>query len=176
MQFGIPFEPNIENQPQNVPAGTGGTSGQIDLFVPDFKMPQRLKYAIGFDKVLDSGWKFTFDGLFTDNLQGFAYENLNIGNAIGRLNGADNRPYYNRRATLDPTYDRIPLVFNTSEGYSYNLGLQIAKDFNNGLDFSATYHSLLLFGQMGLFLQSQPEIVKLEGVHQFFPCQHLYFL
>ena len=139
VQFGIPFEPNIENQPQNVAAGSGGTSGQIDLFVPDFKMPQRLKYALGFDKVLDSGWKFSFDGLFTDNLQGFAYENLNIGNAVGRLNGADNRPYYNRRATLDPTYDRIPLVYNTTEGYSYNLGLQIAKNFNNGFDFSATY-------------------------------------
>ena len=139
VQFGIPFEPNIENQPQNVAAGSGGVSGQVDLFVPDFKMPQRLKYALGFDKVLESGWKISFDGLYTDNLTDFAYENLNIGDPVGRLNGADNRPFYNRRATIDPTYGRIPLVFNTNEGYSYNLGLQVSKAFTNGFDFLVTY-------------------------------------
>jgi len=137
--FNIPFEQNIANQPQNVAAGTGGVSGQVDLFTPDFKMPQRLKYALGFDKILENGWKFSLDGLFTDNLTDFAYENLNVGNAVGFLNGADNRPYYNRRAVIDPTYGRIPLVFNTDQGYSYNLALSISKSFNYGLDFSANY-------------------------------------
>jgi len=88
---------------------------------------------------LENGWKFSLDGLFTDNLTDFAYENLNVGNAVGFLNGADNRPYYNSRAVIDPTYGRIPLVFNTDQGYSYNLALSISKSFNYGLDFSANY-------------------------------------
>ena len=136
---GISFEPDVTNQPQRVAAGTGGLSGQIDLYSKDFKMPQRLKIALGFDKVFNDGWKISFDGLFNDVIQDFAYEGLHVGGPIGLLNGADNRPYYNRREALDNTYDRMILVYNTDKGYSYNLGLSASKKFDNGIDFSATY-------------------------------------
>ena len=136
---GINFEPNVNNQPQRVAAGSGGLSGQIDLYSQDFKLPQRLKISLGFDKVLDSGWKFSIDGLFNDVIQDFAYQGLHIGNAVGRLNGADDRLYYDRRSPLDDTYGRIILVYNTDKGYSYNVGLTASKKWTSGLDFSASY-------------------------------------
>ena len=44
----------------------------------------------------------------------------------------DNRPIFDRRDEVDPTYGRILLGYNTTEGYSYNISAQLTKPFDNG--------------------------------------------
>jgi len=69
----------------------------------------------------------------------FFYENLNIRGPVGNLNGADNRPFYNRRALIDDDYSSIFLGTNTSEGYSYNATFKLTKPFENGFAGQLAY-------------------------------------
>lgn len=120
--------------------GTGAVGGQIDLFAPDIKLPQVAKYNIAVDQKLPV-WDLIASGefLYNDVLNAVFYENLNIKGPVGRLNGADNRPYYNRRDLIDDTYSSIFLGSNTSEGYSYNATFKLTKPFSNGFAGQLAY-------------------------------------
>ena len=120
--------------------GTGAVGGQIDLFSPDIKLPQVAKYNIAVDQKLPV-WGLIASGefLYNDVLNAVFYENLNIRGPVGRLNGADNRPYYNRRDLIDDTYSSIFLGSNTSEGYSYNATFKLTKPFANGFAGQLAY-------------------------------------
>jgi hypothetical protein len=81
----------------------------------------------------------TVDLLYTDVLQDVYYENLNLKDPIATLNGADNRPVYDRRDEIDDTYGRIILASNTSEGYSYNGTLTLRKPLSAGFQGQVSY-------------------------------------
>ena len=131
--FGQPANPNA------LP-GSGTLGGDIDLFTPDFKLPQVAKYNIGAD--FKTGiWDLivTADFLYNDVINQVYYQNLNVKNPTLFLNGADNRPFYNRSDEIDDTYGRIILGTNTSEGYSYNSTLTVTKPFTNGFAGQVSY-------------------------------------
>ncbi len=139
------FNPDPFTQDQNpgfgnaaVP-GTGQTGGQIDIFAPDFKLPQVLKTNIAVDQKLPF-WGLIASGefLYTDILNNIFYENVNIGDAVGTLNGADNRPFFSR-SRIDSNYSSIYLATNTSKGYSYNATFRLFKPFENGFSGSLAY-------------------------------------
>ncbi|SDG79409.1 TonB-dependent receptor [Psychroflexus sediminis] len=134
---GDPFDQPV--QPGAEP-GTGATGGQIDLFTPDFKLPQVAKYNIAVDQKLPV-WGLIASGefLYNDVINAVFYENLNLQGPVGRLNGADNRPFYDRRAVIDDNYDRVILGSNTSEGYSYNATFKLTKPFQNGFAGQIAY-------------------------------------
>ncbi|MCB0375927.1 MAG: TonB-dependent receptor, partial [Sinomicrobium sp.] len=134
------FEPDVNNQPANVPPGTGGVGGNVDLFASNFKLPQVFKWNLAVDQKLPFwGLIASVEGIYNDNIQAIYYENLNIGGPVGYLNGADNRPYYNDSVRLDPTYGGIYLASNTGEGYSYNLTFTLRKPFEDGFAGSVSY-------------------------------------
>ncbi|WP_074406874.1 TonB-dependent receptor [Aquimarina megaterium] len=138
----ITFNPNVNQQPVAVAPGTGETAGNIDIFTPDLKLPQVMKYNIAVDQKLPLwGLIASADFLYTDIITNIYYQNLNIRGPEGTLNGADNRPYYSDSFgdRIDNTYGRIILGTNTGEGFSYNTSFTLRKPFDNGFQGSVSY-------------------------------------
>ncbi len=138
----IVFNPTYDNQPEAT--DFGGTdpipSGQMDLFVEDFKYPQVFRGSLALDKKLPGNMIFSLEGIFTKTLNNIFYENLNLKPSTSNLTGTpDDRPIFDRRDEVDPTYTRILLGSNTNEGYTYNITAQVQKPFTNGLDLSLAY-------------------------------------
>ncbi|WP_188370353.1 TonB-dependent receptor [Muriicola marianensis] len=132
-EFGQPFEPNVNNQFEDPAPGSGGTGGNVDLISKDFKLPQVIKYNIAVDQKLPI-WNLiaSADFLYTDVITDIYYENLNLGGPVGTYEGADNRPFYDRRAEIDDTYGRVILASNTGGGYAYNTTFSLRKPYENG--------------------------------------------
>jgi len=130
------------NQPLNgAPApGSGALGGQIDIFAPDFKLPQVMKYNIGIDQKTDIwGLIVSADFLYNETINNIFYQNLNLTPSTESLNNADGRPFYDRRDEVDDTYSRVILGTNTSEGWSYNGTFSISKPFENGFGGQVSY-------------------------------------
>ena len=134
------FNPDINDQTQTVAPGSGAVGGNVDLFAPDFKLPQTMKYNIAIDQKLPFfGLVAGADFLYNDVITNVRYENLNVKGPVGQLNGADDRFYYNRSDEVDDTYGRIILGSNTGLGYSYNATFTLTKPFSNGFSGQVAY-------------------------------------
>lgn len=137
----IDFNPDVNTQAVGAIPGTGAVGGNIDLFAKDFKLPQVLKYNLAIDHKLPSGFSISADFIYNDNLQAIFYENLNVADAIGRLDGADNRQFYSDDA-IDDIYGSVILGSNTSKGNSWNTSLTLRNTYKTSLIdvfSSATY-------------------------------------
>ena len=137
-----PFNPDVNSQPVGAQPGTGQTGGNIDLFAPDFKLPQVIKTNLAFDyKIPNSdGWTLSGDYLYQRTINNIYYQNLNVGNPIGNLTGTgDNRPIYDRDAQITDDYDRVILATNTNKGYTYNIVTTLTKNFKNGFQGSVSH-------------------------------------
>ena len=142
LAFGdLPFNPNPQTQePGSIDLNNVNPSGSVDLFAEDFKLPQFLKLNLALDHKLNNTWTVQLDALYNKTIQNVAYQNLNLSQSIGNLTGTpDDRPIYDRRDEVDPTYDRILLGYNTSEGYTYNLSASITGKISNSLFANAAY-------------------------------------
>jgi outer membrane receptor protein involved in Fe transport len=136
------FVADPNNQPLNgAPApGSGAVGGQIDIFAPDFKLPQVMKYNIGVDQKTDIwGLIVSADFLYNETINNVFYQNLNLTPSTESLNNADGRPFYDRGDEIDDTYSRIILATNTNEGWSYNGTFSISKPFENGFGGQVSY-------------------------------------
>ncbi len=136
------FNPDVNSQPRHLTAGAGDVGGQIDLFAPNTKLPQIMKYNIAVDQKLPWwGLIASADFLYQDNITQLQYENLNIREATESLNnGPDRRPRYNLFNRIDNTYGAgIYLASNTGEGFSYNASFTLTKPFENGFQGSVSY-------------------------------------
>ncbi|MET1258723.1 MAG: carboxypeptidase regulatory-like domain-containing protein [Flavobacteriaceae bacterium] len=139
-EFGQPFVADVNNQFEDPAPGSGGLGGNIDLVAEDFQLPQVMKYNIAIDQKLPWwGLIGTVDFLYTDVVQDIYYENLNLGGPTGFYQGADNRPFYDRRAEIDDTYGRIILASNTGGGDATNVTFTLRKPFENGFAGSVSY-------------------------------------
>jgi outer membrane receptor protein involved in Fe transport len=135
------FNPDPNNQPiGNGPLpGSGQLGGQIDLFAPDFKLPQVAKFSIGLDQKLNIwGLLASVDYLYNNNINNVFYENLNIRGPIGELNGEDDRNIYSNDR-IDSNYTGIFLGSNTNEGWSYTSSFTLTKPFDNGFSGQVSY-------------------------------------
>jgi len=115
-------------------------SGDMNLFVEDFKYPQVFRTSLAVDKKLPWGLIGTFEGMFTKTLNNVSYKNYNIKKSVASLTGTpDDRPIYDRKDEVDDTYGYIMIGDNTSKGYTYNLTFQLQKPFENGFTGSLAY-------------------------------------
>ncbi len=139
-EFNQPFEPNVNQQFEDPAPGSGGFGGNIDLIAKDFKLPQVAKFNIAIDQQLPI-WNLiaSADFLYTDVIQDIYYENLNLKGPAGFYEGADNRPFYDRRDEIDDTYQGIYLASNTGGGNSTNVSFTLRKPFENGFSGQASY-------------------------------------
>ncbi|MEZ2413513.1 carboxypeptidase regulatory-like domain-containing protein [Muriicola sp. E247] len=139
-EFGQPFEPNVNNQFEDPAPGSGGSGGNVDLIAKDFKLPQVAKFNIAVDQKLPI-WNLILSGdfLYTNVITDVYYQNLNLKPAIGTYAGADNRPFYDRRDEIDPTYQGVYLASNTGGGYAHNTTFSLRKPFENGFSGQVSY-------------------------------------
>lgn len=139
-EFGQPFVADVNNQFEDPAPGTGGVGGNIDLIAEDFKLPQVVKYNIAIDQKIPF-WNLigSVDFLYTDVITDIYYENLNLKDPVGFYEGADNRPFYDRRDEIDDTYQGIYLASNTGGGNATNLTFSLRKPFENGFSGQVSY-------------------------------------
>ncbi len=141
LSFGSdPFNPDINAQPPGeVDVNNPTPSGDIDLFVSDFKIPQVWKANLAVDHKLPGGIVATVEGLYTKTINGLLYSNLNVSQPTDNLEGTpDDRPIFGG-GQVDDTYGRIILGDNTDKGYSYNITGTLTKPFENGFQGSLSY-------------------------------------
>ncbi len=122
------FNPNVNTQFADPLPGSGAIGGQVDLFAPDFKLPQVMKYNIAVDQKLPAGFTISADFIYNDNINAVVYENLNLAGAQFQTTGAGSRPNYDFES-IDRTYRGIFLASNTSEGSSFNVSTTIGKNY-----------------------------------------------
>jgi len=139
----VAFIPEYDNQYTSTsfdPEATDVPSGDMNLFVEDFKFPQVWRTTLALDAKLPGGWVGTVAGIFTKTLNNVLYYNYNLKPSTENLTGtADTRPIYNRYDAVDGTYGYIMIADNTNEGYTYNFTTSLSKKFDFGLTSSISY-------------------------------------
>jgi Carboxypeptidase regulatory-like domain/TonB-dependent Receptor Plug Domain len=135
----VPFVADVTNQYTNPDFAV--PSGQMDLFVKDFKYPQVLRGNLALDKKVAGGWNFSIEGIYTKTLNNVLYTNVNSATAEEfRWTGTPDARIVYGRDRIDPQYGGdIYVGSNTSEGYSYNLTLSAAKAFAAGWNAMLSY-------------------------------------
>lgn len=132
------FNPNPDSQPTNptqvIP------SGQVDLFTNDFKYPQIFRTNLATDFMLPGGISTTLEAMYSKTINNITYTNVNSDPTIDfRWTGTpDSRQVFTGQS-IDRTYSAVYVASNTSQGYTYNLSAQFAKDFNFGLSAMFAY-------------------------------------
>ena len=137
----VAFRPDPYDQytGPDVGAVVASPSWDINIFAKDFKFPQVFRTSLAVDQQLPGGIIGTLEGIFSKTLNNINYEQFNVKQPTTTLGGQDNRPRWTRSDAVDPTYRHILLGKNTSKGYSYNLTLQLKKDFDFGLSTNVGY-------------------------------------
>jgi hypothetical protein len=132
------FNPDWQNQPTN--PNFSVPSGQVDLFVEDFKYPQVLRGNLAYDFELPGGIATTLEALYTKTLNNIVYTNVNSDPEVAFTwtGTPDNREVF-VNSSIDSRYSAIYLASNTSEGYAYNLSASFAKEFDFGLRAMLAY-------------------------------------
>ncbi|MFO7613459.1 MAG: TonB-dependent receptor [Bacteroidales bacterium] len=138
----INFIPEYDAQYQWEDFYTGQSpipSGQIDLFVEDFKYPQILRASLALDQKLPWGIVGTLEGIYTKTLNNIYYYNYNAAPATKRMTGGPDDRWIIPSNKVENRYDRIMVGANTSEGFSYNITAQLQKNFSSGLQSMVAY-------------------------------------
>ncbi len=144
------FTPDVNNQFRDPLPGSGRVGGNVDLFVPNFKLPQVFKTNIAIDQKLPGGIIATAEFIHNDNITAIKYENVNLRGPQFFTTGADIRPNYGG-VRVDSTYDGIYLASNTGEGESWNAAFTLTKNFYSDF-FNASVQGSYSYGEStGLF-------------------------
>ena len=116
-------------------------SGDVDLFVDDFKYPQIFRTSMAVDKKLPGGLVASAEFMYSKTLNNIDVKSVNLAATGETLDGADNRPLYawNGGGRVDPTYTNVVLVGNTSKGHTWNFTTQLQKEFSSNLVASLAY-------------------------------------
>ncbi len=135
-----PFYATPDEWRDNLANTSAGPSGDVDLFVEDFKYPQVFRTNIAVDQRLPWGLIGSAEFMYTKTLNNIDVKNVNLEPTFsGTLEGTpDNRPIFTGNQ-IDDKYGYITLVDNTNEGYTWNATFQIEKPMTNGFGGSLAY-------------------------------------
>ncbi len=142
----LPFraDPNNQYFPGDNPAlGAPTVKSEIDISDPNLKMPQLLRFNLGLDQELPAGFVGTAEILYSQSINDFLYKKLNLlpvkGYVAALGSGKDGRPIYGGTNSFNNNFNDIMYLYNTSDGYQYNLVLQIQRNVARGFSVSAGY-------------------------------------
>ncbi len=137
--YGEPFNPNW--QTQTVGGADAPSGSQIDLYAEDFKFPQVWRTNLAVDKKLFGGILGTVEFIYTKTINNVLWKDVNLKPAWGNATGTpDDRPLYTTyKNGIESDYGQIMLGDNTNKGYSYNITVQLQKQFDFGLFASLAY-------------------------------------
>ncbi len=121
-------------------------SFDLNAMDPDFKWPQIWTTNLAIDQELPWNLLGTLEFIYGKDLNAVFVKNADLVKPVGRL--PDGRPYFGGAAPFDfnnpyelnKDFARgIYVIDNTDEGYNYNVTAQLRKNFNFGLNSSASY-------------------------------------
>lgn len=142
----LPFRPDPNNQympGDNAALGTPSNKSEIDISDPNLKMPQLLRFNVGVDQELPEGFVGTAEVLYSQAINDFLYKKLNLNPVVGRVaglgSGVDGRPIYGGTNSYNNNFNDIMYLANTSDGYQYNLVLQVQRNVARGFSVNAGY-------------------------------------
>jgi len=120
-------------------AGTTSPAGPV-FMDEDFKFPKVFRINAGLDKNLGNGFMFTFDGLFTKDVNGVRVRNANLVNPNSFLNeGNLTRPRIVGSNRINSATTSAIVLENTDKGYAASLTGQLSKSFASGFSGSVAY-------------------------------------
>ncbi|WP_188315989.1 TonB-dependent receptor [Chitinophaga agrisoli] len=134
---GISFKPGAPFQP----ASTGGTPvpTEIDLTARDFKFPRVLRANLAIDQKLPFGFVGTIEGMYNKTLQDILFTDLNLAPSTSTITIENStRPFYGSKR-IDPRFNQVLQLGNTTKGYAYNVTAQLQRSFANGWSASLAY-------------------------------------
>ena len=145
------FRPDPNNQytvGSSALLGAPSVRSEIDLADPNLKMPQMLKINAAVDQQLPLDFVGTAEFLYSKTVNDLIYRKLNLNPIIGytRLpnggweNGLVGRPIFGGENLYNNNFTDVLQVYNTGEGYQYNLSFQIQRNVARGLSVSAAYN------------------------------------
>jgi hypothetical protein len=126
-------------------------SGQIDLMTREFKMNKVLRASLAADKSFSGGWKLTFEGILTKNINEIDYKRVDILPPARLSAGAGARNVYDLsgsfarqiafRSNGTNPYTGVYLLRNNTgdKGFSFNFTFTVDKAWSNGFAFNANY-------------------------------------
>ena len=141
-----PYNPNPNAYaPASV---TGGPAQTFELNFTDknFKFPQVWRTNIGVDQRLPLGLTGTVEFLYTKDMNGIGYANVNLPAAESTFTGPDNRPrWYQRPGCVPPPgvtscqgyriYQQVsdaPVLTNEGIGHAYNISFSVERSLIKG--------------------------------------------
>lgn len=139
---GFQFNPNPNTQPDAEDLGLSTFTSEINVLDPDFKYPQIFRANLGLDYNFGDGFVFTFDGIYSKNINNILYQNYNVSGledgTATTLPGVDNRPRFGG-SFINSGYTDIIYLTNTNKGHTANFTGQISKTFVGGLYANVGY-------------------------------------
>jgi hypothetical protein len=111
--------------PQQNPEG-----GSIAAIDKNFELPQVWRSSLGFDVKLPLDMSLTVEGIYTKDLNGIYFDNINLKPAESTIKeGINTRPYWsnNTNATkyYSSPYTDVIIMRNTDKGQGYTLSTQL---------------------------------------------------
>jgi hypothetical protein len=135
-----PFNPNNTAYAPPASAITGGPAASFELNFTDknFKFPQSWRTNLAVDQRLPLGLTGTVEWVYTKDMNGIGYVNVNLPAAQSWFTGFDVRP----RWTSNRIYNNVsdaPVLTNEGVGHAYNLSFTIERPTSRGLYFKVGY-------------------------------------
>lgn len=137
----IKFNSNPSAYANLFPTTAGTTSPPAVVFMDDdFRFPKVLRANLGIDKNLGNGFMFTFDGLFTKDINAVKMRNANLVNPNGVIvEGNLTRPRIIGSNRLNSATTSAIVLENTIKGYASSFTAQLSKSYSNGFSGSIAY-------------------------------------
>ncbi len=141
---GITFDPNPHAWKDKFPSTTGTSApGSIAAVDKNFKLPQVWRSNLAVDVLLPANYIFTFEGLYTKNLNDPLQYNANQKAPVGTMNnGNDHRPFFgatNADRRVNASMSEAIVLTNTDLGTSYSLTGQLSKEFSKNFSAMLAY-------------------------------------
>jgi len=135
----LPGDPRVTNGA----LGTPNVRSEVDLADPNLKMPQVLRFNLGVDQQLPFDFVGTAEFIYGKSINDMCYKLLNLNPIIGYVpqlgSGLDGRPIYGGTNSGSGNFNDIMYLYNTSDGYQYNLVFQVQRNVSRGLSINAGY-------------------------------------
>jgi hypothetical protein len=134
-------DPNNQGSVATLYGGVG-TTAEVNLVTPNFKVPQVFRNNLAVDFKLPYGINATIEGIYSKTLNNVNYSDINLKASTAVIDplltsGADNRAKYG--AKVSSSFTNAILLSNTNKGYTASLTGQLQKSFDFGLSAMVAY-------------------------------------
>jgi hypothetical protein len=137
-----PFNANPNfYKPANV-TGAPASAYELALTDPNFKFPQIWRSNIAVDQKLPLGLVATLDLIYSRDVNGLYYTNVNLVEPTQTFSGPDNRERFPGGSAnrIVSKIDNAVVLKNQNVGYSYNISASIERPMSNGFYAKAGYN------------------------------------